>query len=85
MRTTIYLEDQLAKRVHRAAAARGVTVSVFISQTLDDALKRHEPTEQPPFRLLTVSGVRPLPEVDLDHPRALDAEDDAARFVSPRR
>lgn len=34
----------------------------------------------PPFRLVTVRGVRPRPGVDLDCPRTLDADDDAARF-----
>ena len=39
----------------------------------------------PPFRLVTVRGVRPRPEVDLDRPRALDEEDDVARFQRGRR
>ena len=34
----------------------------------------------PPFRLVTVRGVRARPGVDLDRPRALDAQDDEARF-----
>ena len=85
MRTTISLDDQLAKQVRRAAAARGLSVSAFISHTLVDALKRHEPTEQPAFRLITVGGVHPRPAVDLDRPRALDAQDDEARFLPGRR
>ena len=75
MRTTISLDDQLARQVRRAAAARGVSVSAFVSRTLDDALKR-ETSEPPPFRLVTVRGVRLRPGVDLDQPRALEAEDD---------
>lgn len=31
--------------------------------------------EPPPFRLVTVRGVRPRPGIDLDRPLALDAED----------
>ena len=80
MRTTISLDDQLAKQVRRAAEARGISVSAFIAQTLDDALKRREPTEPPPFRLVTVRGVHPRPGVDLNRPRAPDAQDDEARF-----
>ena len=80
MRTTISLDDQLAKQVRRAAEARGISVSAFISRTLDDALKRREPSETPPFELVTVRGVHPHPGVDLDRPRALDAQDDEARF-----
>ena len=80
MRTTISLDDQLAKQVRRAAEARGLSVSAFIAKTLDDALKRREPSEPPPFRLVTVRGVHARPGVDLDRPRALDAQDDEARF-----
>ena len=80
MRTTISLDDQLAKQVRRAAKARGVSVSAFIAKTLDDALNGRETLEPPPFRLVTVRGVHPRPEVDLDRPRAFDAWDDEARF-----
>ncbi|MCY4091482.1 MAG: ribbon-helix-helix domain-containing protein [Caldilineaceae bacterium] len=80
MRTTVSLDDRLAEQVRRAAAARGMSVSAFIAKTLDDALKRREPTEPPPFRLVTVRGVRARPGVDLDRPRALDAQDDEVRF-----
>ena len=80
MRTTISLDDQLAKQVRRAAETRGLSVTAFIAKTLDDALKRREPSEPPPFRLVTVRGVHPRPGIDLDRPRALDAQDDEARF-----
>ena len=80
MRTTISLDDQLAKQVRRAAEALGLSVSAFIARTLDDALKRRETPEPRPFQLVTVRGVRPRPGVDLDRPRALDAQDDEARF-----
>ena len=80
MRTTISLDDRLAEQVRRAAEARGISVSAFIAKTLDDALKRREPTEPPPFRLVTVRGVCARPGVDLDRPRALDVQDDEARF-----
>jgi len=80
MRTTISLDARLAEQVRRAAAARGMSVSAFIAETLDDALRRREPTEPPPFRLVTVGGVRARPDVALDRPRALDAQDDEARF-----
>lgn len=85
MRTTISLDDQLARQVRRAAAARGLSVSAFISRTLDDALKRRDPSEPPPFRLVTVPGVRPRPGVDLDRPRALEIQDDEAQFSRRRR
>ena len=80
MRITISLDDQLAKQVRRAAKARGVSASVFIARTLDDALKRRETLEPPPFRLVTVRGVHPRSRVALDRPRAIEARDDEARF-----
>ena len=79
-RTSISLDDRLAKQVRREAEARGISMSAFISRTLDDALKRREPSEPPPFRLVTVSGVHARPGVDLDRTRALDAQEDEARF-----
>lgn len=80
MRTTISLDDRLAEQVRRAAEARGMSVSAFIAKTLDDALKRRERSEPPPFRLVTVRGVHARAGVDLDRTRALDAQDDEARF-----
>ena len=84
MRTTISLDDRLAKQVRQEAATRGISVSAFIARMLDDALKRREPSEQPPFRLITVRGVRPRSRVDLDRPRTLDSVDDEARFARGR-
>ena len=85
MRVTILLDDQLAKQVRRGAAASGISVSAYISRTLSDALKRSEPSEPPPFQLVTVRGVRPRSGIDLDRSRALDAEDDQARFKRRHR
>ena len=79
MRTTISLDDRLNRQVRREAAARGMSVSAFIARTLDDALKRREDTEPSPFRLVTVRS-RPCPGVDLDRPRALETDEDAAHF-----
>ena len=84
MRTTVSLDDRLAKQVRQEAASRGMSVSAFISRTLDDALKRREPSEQPPFRLVTVRGVHLRPGVDLDRPRSLDTGDDESLFQPSR-
>lgn len=80
MRTTISMEDRLAEGVRREAAARGLSVSAFIAKTLDDALKRPEPTQTRPFRLITVGGEGPRPGVDLDRPRELESRDDEERY-----
>ena len=81
MRTTISLDDRLAARVRRAAAVRGISVSGFIAQTLNDVLTRPEPAAPPkPFRLVSVAGGGPRSGIDLDRPRALDVRDDEWSF-----
>ena len=80
MRTTISLDDQLARLVRREAAEQGLSMSSFIAKTLHDALKRGDPSGQPPFRLVTVRGGRPRRGVDLDRPRTLDIIDDQRHF-----
>lgn len=85
MRTAISHFDRLAKLVRRAAAARGISISAVTSRTLSDALKRSEPSEPLPFRLVTVRDVYPRSGAGLDRPRALEAEDDEARFKNMQR
>lgn len=85
MRTTISLDDRLAMQVRREATAQGLSVSAFIAKTLDDAIKRREPVFYKPFHLVTVGGGGPLPGIDLDRPRALEADDDELRLVSRDR
>ena len=85
MRIAISLDDQLAEQVRRAAGTRGLSVSAFIAETLDDALKCRETVEPPPFHLVTVRGVHPRLGVALDRPRESDAQDDEARFGHGRR
>ncbi len=80
MRTTISLNEHLSNQVRRAATAQKLSVSAFIAKVLDDALKQRAPSEPPAFRLITTSGARVRPDVDLDRPRAADAEDDETRF-----
>ena len=74
------MEDWLAEGVRREAAARGLSVSAFIAKTLDDALKRPEPTPARPFRLITVGAEGPRPGVDLDRPRELESLEDEERY-----
>lgn len=79
MRTTISLDDRLAEAVREKAAEAGQSVSAYIAGILDDAVKRQEPPEEKPFRLVTVSGGGVRASVDLDRPRELEvAEDEAA-------
>ena len=80
MRTTISMDDALARQVRRAAVDRGLSVSAFIARTLDDALKRSEPRATKPFRLIVVGGKGPRPGVDLDRPREIETRDDRERY-----
>lgn len=73
-------DDQLAKQVRREAEARGLSMSAFNARTLSDALKRREPTEQPPSTLITARGVHPCSGVDLDGSRMLEVQEDKGRF-----
>jgi hypothetical protein len=81
MRTTISLDDRLARQVRREAAATGISVSAFIARVLDDALKRRGASEPPkPFRLIAVGGSGRQPGIDLDRPRAIEIADDEVHF-----
>ena len=81
MRTTISLDDRIFEAVKRRAAAEGRSVSAFIAAVLDDAMKRdQQPMEHQPFRLVTVGGGGPYPEVDLDRPRELMVAEDEERY-----
>ncbi len=85
MRTTISLDDQLAKQVRRAADAGGLSVSAYISQVLNDAIKHRDPPDAPPFRLVTVRGAHPRPGVDLDSIRAsVAAPPEAGRHAAQK-
>ena len=84
MKTTIRLDDQLARRVRRAAAEQGLSMNAFVAKSLEDALTRREIPDQPPFRLITVRGCPLRRGVDLDRPRSLDIAEDQLRF-EPRR
>lgn len=77
MRTTISLDDRIFEAVKRRAAAEGLSVSAYIATVLDDAVKRDSsPEAERPFRLVTVGGGGPYPQIDLDQPRSLLVAED---------
>ena len=81
MRATISHDDRIFEAVKRRAAAEGRSVNAFISAVLDDAIKRDlRPEKTRPFRLVTVGGDGPYPEIDLDRPRELMVAEDDDRF-----
>jgi hypothetical protein len=59
-------------------------VSAFIATVLGDAIKRGEPSERPPFRLVTVDGLGLRRGVDLDRPRSLEVADDELGYLGPQ-
>jgi hypothetical protein len=81
MRTTISLDDRIFEAVKRRAAAEGLSVSAFVAAVLDDAIKRSRaPAEKRPFRLVTVGGEGPHPNIDLDRPRLLMVAEDEEQY-----
>ena len=81
MRTTISLDDRIFETVKRRAAAEGRSVSAYIASVLDDAIKREvSPAQERPFRLVSVGGGGPYPQVDLDRPRELMVADDEEQY-----
>jgi hypothetical protein len=85
MRTTISLDKRIFETVKRRAAAEGRSVSSFIAGVLDDAIKRDDrPGEERPFRLITVGGGGPFPQVDLDRVRELMVAEDEERYGRER-
>ena len=80
MRLAFSLDDQLAKRLDRAAAEEGMSVSAFIAKALNGALMRREASGQTPFRLITVRGGQPRDGIDLYRPRVLDIIEDEIQF-----
>ena len=86
MRTTISLDDRLARQVRQRAAQEGLSVSAFIARVLDDRMKMREEPAAIPFRLIAVGKGGTQPGVDLDRPRALlVAEDEESYAAAPRR
>ena len=81
MRTTISLDEQLARLVKKRAVAEGLSVSAFIARALRDVLTRPEDEPvAPPFRLITVGRGEAPPEADLDRTSALLAAEDEAQY-----
>jgi len=82
MRTTVTLPDPLLRTVKRAAAARGVTLSVFLEDAARAQLTRSDTKATSPFRLHTVRGRLLQPDLDLDRTSDLVTFDDEAAFRS---
>jgi hypothetical protein len=66
MRTTIYLDEHLLKRVKEVAARTGKTMTAVIEDALRQSLERKHPRDRKVVRLTTVGGRGPRKGVDLD-------------------
>ena len=79
MRTTITLDDALAKAIKRAAAKNQITVSQFLERAARVELARQKSKASPePFRLVTFRGDGPQPGIDLGRPGEVLEELDLA-------
>jgi hypothetical protein len=80
VRTTVTLSDPLLRNARRAAAARGVTLSVLLEDALRAELARDSEKSVRPFKLHTVRGRLVRPDLDLDRTSALVTMDDESAY-----
>jgi len=72
MRTTIHIDDQILAEIKQLAAQSGQTMTAIIEEALRQMLaRRQQIVQRPPVSLITVSGNRTQPGVDLDDTAAL--------------
>lgn len=70
MRTTITLDDALARDIKRAAAKQHITVSEYLERAARSELaRRTTSTDRQAFRLVTFKGDGAQPGIDLTRPR----------------
>ena len=73
MRTTLTIEDQLARDLKRAAHATGKPFKQFVNEALRTGLRAMDNPPARPYRLNPAALGPPRPGIDLD--RALDLAD----------
>jgi 16S rRNA G1207 methylase RsmC len=79
VRTTILLDDDLARRFQETARKRGQSLSAFLAEAGQAALDaRPEPVE--PFDLIVESGTGVFSGVNLDRTSDLLAAEDEGRY-----
>lgn len=71
MRTTLRIDDELARRAKTKAAAEGVTFTALIERALRETLHKREVQPQGPIDLPTDGGEGVREGVDLANGRAL--------------
>lgn len=75
MRTTLVLDDEVARQVRRRAAESGTTLSEYVTRALRDALAAPEP-QATPFEMITYgSRGRRSRHEPADFAQALEDED----------
>ncbi len=80
MRTTILLDDELARRLRKAARERGLSLSAFLAEAGRAALRAPARRNEPPFELVVQDGAGPRPGIDLDRPGDLLVAEDETGF-----
>jgi hypothetical protein len=75
MRTTVILDDHLARQAKQTAARRGITLSDLIAEALRAALAR-PPRPVAPFEMVVFGAGEPHVHHEPDDLRAADDDDD---------
>ena len=88
MRTTLTLDDRIAKALKALAHRTGKPFKQVVNETLQKGLAAGEARKPRPYRLKPVSLGGPLPGVDLDKALRLSAaieDDEIARELTLRK
>jgi hypothetical protein len=88
MRTTLTLEDRIAKALKSLAHRTGKPFKQVVNETLQKGLAAAEVRKARPYRLKAVPLGGPLPGVDLDKALRLSAaleDDEIARELALRK
>jgi len=83
VRTTIFLDDHLAKQFKAAARQRGLSLSAFLAEAGRASLNR-KPLPARRFKLITFAGDGLVTDQDLNQTSRLLTLDDIAVFKAKR-
>jgi hypothetical protein len=73
MQVSLYLNDKLAKKVNTAAKARGVSVSGYISESIERRLGSE-------YSQVFVASLGSLSDVDMERPKQMPFSGDVKRL-----
>ena len=80
MRTTILLDDELARQFRAKAREKGQSLSAFLAEAGRAALKAEQAPEAEPYEVITRGEGQPYIKVNLDKYSELLAAEDQAKY-----